>query len=40
MLKTNKIEAVKDKRKVGAMTSGERGTNATVVTTAYGNIVD
>ncbi|XP_023312440.1 uncharacterized protein LOC111692606, partial [Anoplophora glabripennis] len=41
VLKPNKIVAVKGKRNVGAMTSGERGTNITVVTavSALGNAV-
>lgn len=41
VLKPNKIVAAKGKRNVGAMTSGERGTNVTVVTavSAYGNTV-
>lgn len=41
MLKPNKIVAAKGKRNVGAMTSGERGTNVTVVTavSALGNAV-
>ncbi|XP_065673986.1 uncharacterized protein LOC136090937 [Hydra vulgaris] len=38
-VKPNKIVAVKDKRNVGAMTSGERGTNVTMITavSATGN---
>lgn len=41
VLKPNKIVAAKGKRNVGAMTSGERGNNVTVVTavSAYGNTV-
>lgn len=41
VLKPNKIVAAKGKRNVGAMTSGERGTNVTVVTavSALGNAV-
>lgn len=41
VLKPNKIVAAKGKRNVGAMTSGERGTNVTVVTavSASGNTV-
>ncbi|KAF2887101.1 hypothetical protein ILUMI_19072 [Ignelater luminosus] len=41
VLKPNKIAAAKDKRNVGAMTSGERGTNVTMVTavSAFGNTV-
>lgn len=41
VLKPNKIVAAKGKRNVGAMTSGERGTNVTVVTavSACGNTV-
>ena len=32
MVKLSKIVAAKDKQNVGAMTSGERGINVTVVT--------
>ncbi|KAF2897536.1 hypothetical protein ILUMI_08639 [Ignelater luminosus] len=41
VLKPNKIVAAKGKRNVGAMTSGERGTNVTMVTavSASGNTV-
>lgn len=41
VLKPNKIVAAKGKRNIGAMTSGERGTNVTVVTavSACGNTV-
>ncbi|XP_074029262.1 uncharacterized protein [Leptinotarsa decemlineata] len=41
VLKPNKIVAAKGKRKVGAITSGERGTKVTVVTavSALGNAV-
>ena len=41
MVRPNKIVAAKGKRNVGAMTSGERGTNVTVVTAvpASGNTV-
>lgn len=41
VLKPNKIVAAKGKRNIGAMTSGERGNNVTVVTavSALGNAV-